>query len=57
MVTITERWPRKDCVICRLLRSAQYEHLTLSPSHVQSDRDLFFTKVEQSPGLVGNAYR
>ncbi|EZA51357.1 Zinc finger BED domain-containing protein [Ooceraea biroi] len=53
----SECWSRKDCVISRLLRSAQYEHLTLSASHVQSDRDLFSTKVEQSAGLVGNAYR
>ncbi|EZA55660.1 hypothetical protein X777_04302, partial [Ooceraea biroi] len=32
-------------------------HTSLSASHVQSDGDLFSTKVEQSVGLIDNAYR
>jgi len=44
-------WPCKECVIflCTLY-SVQYEHLmltlSLSLSYVQSDGDLFFSKIE-----------
>ena len=54
--------PYKECVISlRALRFIQYEHLTLalllSLSHVQSDGDFFFSKIEQSSVLVDNGYR
>ena len=43
------------------VRSVQHEHLTLtlllSPSYVQSNGDLFSSKIEQSSVLLDDAYR
>ncbi|EGI66940.1 hypothetical protein G5I_04501 [Acromyrmex echinatior] len=52
--------PCKECVISlRTLRSVQHEHLTLmlSPSYVQSNGDLFSSKIEQSSVLTDNLYK
>ena len=51
----------KNVISLRALRSVQHEHLTLTlsllTSYVQSDGDLFSSKIEQSPVLVDDAYR
>jgi len=52
----------KNALSLRMLRFIQHEHLTLtlslSPlSYVQSNGDLFSSKIEQSSVLVDDAYR
>jgi len=58
VIELWHHWPCKECVIS--LHTLPYEHLTLalslSPSYVQSNGDLFSSKIEQSSVLVDDAY-
>jgi len=61
-VRVLSSLPCKKCVIfLRTLHSVQHEYLTLTlslfPSYVQSNDDLFSSKIEQSSVLIDDAYR